>query len=222
MYIYNKGKTSQCLVYSNSVYTRGLMGIFHPSVDWGQRAQASRHISIKNGNVSHANMGDGWHKGDRRCASMCKHANTGRPVPSVWLRFHKAEKLWNFYPVNLLLLIKVKRWAEMWVGGMGGWGEERRGGWVYCLDQPGQLPETLLTDLKSLLRSMSTGDVMCKAEMATLTHDRPLPVSCSHHNYCEHVMQKKILFACLKKPDSLYMVQVRSCYRTLVMTAASR
>lgn len=98
----------------------------------------------------------------------------------------------------------------------------RRGGWVYCLDQPGQLLETLLTDLKSLPTSVPTGDVMCMAEMATLTHDRPLPVSCSHCNYCEHVMQKKILFACLKKPDILCLVQVRSCTRTLIMTAASR
>lgn len=81
----------------------------------------------------------------------------------------------------------------------------RKGGWVYCLDQPGQLLETLLTDLKSLPRSMPTGDVMCMAEMATLTHDRPLPVSCSHCNYCEHVMQKKIL---LKSGEVAFKVQM--------------
>lgn len=86
---------AQSLVYPNSVLTWSSMGIFHSTVDWGQRAQASGHIFIKTGNASHANMGDSQHKEDRRCASMCKHANTGRPVPSMGFWFQQAEKLWG-------------------------------------------------------------------------------------------------------------------------------
>lgn len=159
----------------------------------------------------------------QRGPSLCKHVQTckHRPSSSVCVAsVSQGGETLTFLPCQFAVADKSQGWD---VGGWGdGWVRQRRGGWVYCLDQPGQLLQTLLTDLKSLLRSMSTGDVMCKAEMATLTHDRPLPVSCSHRNYCEHAMQKKILFARLKKPDSLYMVQVRSCYRTLVMTAASR
>lgn len=58
------------------------MGIFEPTVDWRQRVQASYYILIKTSNVSHANMGDSWHKGDHLCASMYKHVQTGQHRPS--------------------------------------------------------------------------------------------------------------------------------------------
>lgn len=70
-------------------------------------------------------------------------------------------------------------------------GEELLKNWGMGLET-WQVLETLLTDLKSLLRSMPAGDVMCMAKKATLTHDRPLPFLCSHCNYWENVMEQKL------------------------------
>lgn len=179
------------------------MGIFHSTVDGGTKSAGllSGHIFIKTGNVFPANMGDSQHKEDRRSASMCKHANTGRPVPSMWLRFQQAEKLWSpTYHFALADKSRVKsRGGLRWEGGDGrnlltNWGGEDS---FSVWSGPGCSCRRRCGLILSHYWEARPQVMSCAwPQMATLTHDRPLPFSRTHCNYCRNVREKPRLLVC--------------------------
>lgn len=82
-------------------------------------------------------------KGDRRCANMCKHANTGHPMLSAWLRFQRAEELprLNYQLLSLIKAAQVESWSAPWGDGWQAARKLQKGGRV------GVLVDTFLTDL---------------------------------------------------------------------------